>query len=276
LLYRFSLFTTLCGFILVTAGALVTSTGSGLAVPDWPLSFGTLFPPMVGGVRFEHSHRVIAATVGLLTLIQMIWILIAESRKPVRWLAMASFGMVVVQGLLGGITVLLKLPPQISIAHAVLGQTFFSTLTVLTMVLSPTWYAKLEPPVKLDQPPVVLFQWTVITLMTLYGQLVLGAAIRHLGWFPLLIIAHLVGAAAVFVAAGKMSGEILSALRPYSLFRKPAVLIVWVLLGQIGLGFVILVTRANALVATAHVAFGALLLASCWKLLIAIRWRISN
>ncbi len=273
-LYRFSLATTLCGFILIIAGALVTSTDSGLSVPDWPLSFGTLFPPMVGGVRFEHSHRVIAAGVGLLTLIQLIWILRVEPRKQVRWLALASFGMVVLQGILGGITVLLKLPAQISIVHAVLGQTFFSTLAVLTMVLSPAWHEEPEPSSTTHYSPIILFQWTLITLMTLYGQLILGASIRHIGWIPLLIIAHLFGAVAVFIAAGKTTGEVLGVLRSQSLFRKPATLIAWVLLGQIGIGLVILVTRAHPLVATAHVAFGALLLASSWKLLIAIYWRL--
>ena len=98
--------TAAAGFLLVIAGGLVTSTGSGLAVPDWPLSYGTLFPPMVGGIRFEHSHRVIAATVGLMTLVLTLWVLFADRRRWVRRLAIAALALVVLQGLLGGLTVL--------------------------------------------------------------------------------------------------------------------------------------------------------------------------
>ena len=80
-LQAFAFLTAAVGFLLVIAGGLVTSTGSGLAVPDWPLSYGTLFPPMVGGIRFEHSHRVIAATVGLMTLALALWVIFTEQRR---------------------------------------------------------------------------------------------------------------------------------------------------------------------------------------------------
>src|SRR5258708_7789013 len=98
-------------FLLIIAGGLVTSTGSGLSVPDWPLSFGQVFPPMVGGVRFEHTHRLIAATVGLLTVVSAIWLWRLAAGSTIRWLGVIAVGLVIVQGLLGGLTVLLKLPP---------------------------------------------------------------------------------------------------------------------------------------------------------------------
>src|SRR5213596_349675 len=81
--HAFSVFMTIVTFFLVIAGGLVTSTGSGLAVPDWPLSYGQLMPPMVGGVFYEHGHRMVAATVGFLTVIQAIWL---QLREPKRWL----------------------------------------------------------------------------------------------------------------------------------------------------------------------------------------------
>ena len=103
---------------LIFAGAMVTSTGSGLAVPDWPLSYGMLMPPMVGGIFYEHGHRMIAATVGLLTVIQAVWLQLREPKGFLRILGWSSLGAVVAQGLLGGLTVLFLLPHSISILVA--------------------------------------------------------------------------------------------------------------------------------------------------------------
>src|SRR5260221_2958411 len=104
--HRFAMVTAGATLVLIFVGALVTSTGSGLAVPDWPLSFGQVFPPMVGGVFFEHGHRLVAATVGLLTMVLAAWFHRAESRAWVRRTALAAALAVVAQGLLGGLTVL--------------------------------------------------------------------------------------------------------------------------------------------------------------------------
>src|SRR2546425_6012686 len=100
----FAMFTAASAFFLLFAGGLVTSTGSGLAVPDWPLSFGTLFPRMSGGVLFEHGHRLVAAAVGIMTVILAAWFTLRESRAWVRRLAYVAMGAVVAQGLLGGLT----------------------------------------------------------------------------------------------------------------------------------------------------------------------------
>src|SRR4030095_2477112 len=99
-LHRFAVFTAFSTFLLVIAGGLVTSTGSSLSVPDWPLSFGQVFPKMEGGVLYEHGHRMIAATVGLLVSVLMVWLLKAEPRRWVRRLGVAAFLAVVAQGVL--------------------------------------------------------------------------------------------------------------------------------------------------------------------------------
>ena len=117
--------TALSTLFLIFAGGMVTSTGSGLAVPDWPLSYGTLFPPMIGGVFYEHGHRMIATVVGFLTLCLAVWLWFKEERQWVKVLGLCCLGAVIVQGLLGGITVLFYLPTLVSVAHGVLAQTFF-------------------------------------------------------------------------------------------------------------------------------------------------------
>ena len=77
-LRRYTKLVTASTLFLIFAGAMATSTGSGLAVPDWPLSYGVVMPPMIGGIFYEHGHRMIAATVGLLTVIQAIWLQLRE------------------------------------------------------------------------------------------------------------------------------------------------------------------------------------------------------
>src|ERR1700758_3679280 len=126
-LHRFAVLTSFVTFLLIIAGALVTSNDAGLSVPDWPTSFGSLckIPHMVGGVRFEHTHRMIAEFVGLLTIILAVWTWRVERRRWMKMLGIAALGTVIAQGILGGITVLHYLPPAVSSAHAALAQTFF-------------------------------------------------------------------------------------------------------------------------------------------------------
>jgi len=105
-------------FLLLIAGALVTSNQAGLSVPDWPTSFGSLYrmPPMVGGVKFEHGHRMLAEFVGLLTILASVWTFRAERRSWIKLLGIAALIVVIAQGVLGGITVLLFLPWAVSTA----------------------------------------------------------------------------------------------------------------------------------------------------------------
>ena len=160
-------------FLLIIAGGLVTSTKSGLSVPDWPLSYGRLMPPMVGGIRYEHTHRMIATLVGLMTLVLAVWIGFSESRKWMRWVGIGALGLVVAQGILGGMTVLYLLPAPVSILHACLAQTFFSVTVCLAFVTSKEWNEKSNSAVPSLKRPVVMM------VAILYIQLILGAALRH-------------------------------------------------------------------------------------------------
>jgi len=159
-------------------GGLVTSTGSGLSVPDWPLSYGKIMPPMVGGIRYEHTHRLVASTVGLFVLIMTVWIGRTEPRKKIRWLAIAALGAVVCQGILGGLTVLYYLPPPISVTHACLGPLFFCIVVSLAVLHSPAFVRPSEEFV--SQEAREQFRRTAF-LSTIFSfvQLLLGAIVRH-------------------------------------------------------------------------------------------------
>src|SRR5438477_297 len=154
-IHRLAAATAAATFVLLFVGGLVTSTGSGLAVPDWPLSFGRVFPPMVGGVLFEHGHRLVAAAVGCLTLLLALWIAIAEPRPMVRAAGLLALFAVVLQGVLGGVTVLYKLPLAVSVTHACLAQAFFCLTVALTIVTGRRW-ASPPAPASVDGPPLAL------------------------------------------------------------------------------------------------------------------------
>src|SRR5689334_21020703 len=146
MLHRFAKFVAGCTVLLVLAGSLVTSTDSGLSVPDWPTTYGWnmfTFPlsKMVGGIRYEHGHRLIASTVGFLTIILAVWLWRTESRRWVRWLGVAALGAIVLQGILGGVTVLFFLPPAVSSAHAGLAEIFFCIIVSIALFTSPGWKA---------------------------------------------------------------------------------------------------------------------------------------
>ena len=156
----------------------MTSTGPGLSVPDWPLSYGMFFPPMVGGVFYEHGHRMIAAMVGFLTLILAVWVVRSEQRKWVKVLAASALGAVILQGALGGITVLFFLPDPVSIMHAVLAQTFF----VLTVVIAYSQSLERQNRMKDTGASRINFTFlkcVLVLTVLVYLQLILGATMRH-------------------------------------------------------------------------------------------------
>jgi cytochrome c oxidase assembly protein subunit 15 len=131
--------------VLVSAGAVVTSRDAGLSVPDWPLAYGKVNPDgwwKVDNIRAEHGHRLIGATVGSVTLVFSILVFFRERRRKIRLITLLTFIAVCVQGLLGGLTVLLHLPPWVSIAHACLAQTF------LCLVVSLFELTKGRPPLE--------------------------------------------------------------------------------------------------------------------------------
>jgi len=138
-LNRFAIFVACATFFLIIAGALVTSNDAGLATPDWPLSNGQVFPKMVGNLFWEHGHRMVATTVGMLTIVLTIYILLKEKRPWVRKLGMFALLAVIAQGLLGGLTVKLMLPLAVSSAHATLAQLFFCTTVSLAVFTSRSW-----------------------------------------------------------------------------------------------------------------------------------------
>src|SRR5258705_4713286 len=142
-LQKYAVFTAICTFLLLIAGALVTSNDAGLSVPTWPLAWGSVTPPMVGGIVYEWSHRVIAASVGFLTIILAGWLFWAEKRGWMRWLGLAALGGVISQGILGGFTVRMFQPPAVSAAHATLAQLFFSTLVAISFFTSSWWLSKI-------------------------------------------------------------------------------------------------------------------------------------
>lgn len=266
-LHRYARLTAACAFLLLIAGGMVTSTGSALAVPDWPLAFGQYFPRMTGGVLFEHGHRMIAGIVGLMTLVLAIWVWMDEKRSWVRWLAAAALGGILLQALLGGITVLYGLPAPISVAHAVLGQTVFCLILSVAQATSP-WYLDRSNPAAGPAIPIAI-PWIALAVAALYTQLVLGAIIRHSGQRPLphIVMAFATAAIVLWVAIRVWLG------RPGDpLFSNPASLLMLLVPLQLilGLGAFLLRFRshadfglASAALRTSHVVCGAAILGTC-------------
>src|SRR6202049_2890801 len=190
--HRFAVTLASWTFLLLIAGALVTSNDAGLSVPDWPTSFGSWYkiPKLVGGVQFEHIHRMIAQVAGLLTLILAIWTWRVEKRRWLRFLALAAVGTVITQGVLGGLTVLFFLPALISSAHAAVAQTFFCIAVAIAVFTGRRWVEE-QPRTELDQRRPALFPLTLLSLFVLYVQLILGAMFRHhgLSWWPHVVTA---------------------------------------------------------------------------------------
>jgi heme a synthase len=190
--HRFALFLSCSVVVLLMAGALVTSHDAGLAVPDWPLSYGSLMPPMVGGIFWEHGHRMIATVVGILTIVLAILLAKSEPRRWVRSLGWTALGLVIAQGILGGLTVKYLLPPPISTAHATLAQLFFITTVSITLFTSRWWQSDLAPLEDSASPQ--LRSLAALTTAAIFLQLILGAGFRH-GAFG--IVPHLIGAVVV-------------------------------------------------------------------------------
>ena len=190
--HKFAVATSAFTVLLLMAGALVTSNDAADSVPDWPLAYGKIIPPLVGGIRYEFAHRVVAGIVAVLTLILAIWLTKIEKRPAIRRLAWSAVALIVAQALLGAARVLLGHPPLIATIHATIAQIFFITTIALALVTSP--WSRNEHPM-LDDPgsPKVrsVALWTTLVILL---QLVLGAGFRH-GAFG--ILPHLIGAAAV-------------------------------------------------------------------------------
>ncbi len=175
--HRFAVFLAICTFILLIAGALVTSKDAALSVPDWPLSYGTLTPPMVGGIVYEHTHRVIATVVGLLTIVLAVLLWRKDQRRWVRNLGFVAIGAVITQGVLGGLTVLLYLHYGMPVAHACLAQIFFGTVVSIAVFTSRWWISEL-PQIE-DRGSPSIHAIATLNAMVIFLQVVLGAGFRH-------------------------------------------------------------------------------------------------
>lgn len=216
-LHRYAVITACCTFLLLIAGALVTSNDAGLSIPDWPLAYGSLTPPMVGGIRYEFTHRVIATCIGMLTIGLAAWLWKAEKRQWMRWLGLAALGGVIAQGILGGATVLTFQLPVVSAAHATLAQLFFSTVVSIAVFTSAWWC---RDQVEVDDPGTPTVRTLIIyTLIAVFLQLVLGAAFRHKAFG---IIPHLVGAVIVTILIFMTAGALKKRFAGVPALRKSA------------------------------------------------------
>jgi heme A synthase len=263
--------TVLATLALMTLGSVVHGTGSSLACPDWPLCHGSALPSMTGGVRFEHSHRLAALAVVVLTavLTRAVW---RRADRGAKGLVLAACGLVSVQAALGAATVLLRLPPMVSVAHLATSMAYLSVLVTLAARLSG---------VACVRPDASTRSWLTLAVILAYGQIVLGAVVRHTGaalacselpWcagaaWPggFRARVHMIHRATALVVLLVTVASTLVALRrtaPVGVRR--AVVLAPAALGvaQVALGVLVVWTGAALPGVTAHHATAALLLAS--------------
>lgn len=286
-LHKFSIVLSVSVFLLIIAGALVTSNNAGLAVPDWPTSFGSLYkiPPMVGGIKYEHSHRMIAEFVGLLTIVFAVWTQRKDPRSWMRKLGWFALVLVIIQGIFGGLTVKKLLPWYVSTIHGMIAQSFFA-LTMLFVIFTGRRWMESEPVAVLQQKSFDLRQFSWVAVAVVYMQLFFGAAFRHSAqWkmsnndgfvFPFQL--HVYGAA---LATGVLFALSMRAITRYGAIRPVrgmGIAILALVIIQVSLGItsyfvrvlngrdVTAPTHTMVAVTVAHVAVGALLLAHCFML----------
>src|SRR5215813_9044397 len=290
-LHRFAVFTACCTAFLIFVGGLVTSTESGLSVPDWPTTYGWnmfTFPysKWVGGIFYEHGHRMLASFVGFLTIILMVWTWAKEERAWMRWLSSAALAAVILQGVLGGLTVIFLLPPWISTLHACLAQTFFCTVIALAVFTSPGWKRGL-PLIKSQAESISLHTLCAATTAAVFTQLILGALMRHTNAglaipdFPLALghiippfssnkviihFAHRVGAVIVTAMIIWTFSRIARSYADHRLLFRPALALIVLLSIQLTLGAITVWTAKAVLPTTAHVLTGALILGTSFLL----------
>ncbi len=275
------MFVAFATFIVIVAGALVTSNDAGLAVPDWPTSFHTFhMPRMVGGVLYEHGHRMLAGFTILLTLGITIFTLAVDRRAWMKKLAIGAFATIIVQAILGGVTVLNFLPPAVSTAHAVVGQTFFCIAVAIAILTARKFSGEVEK-TALDRRKPTLIGLTLLSVLVLYVQLALGGMFRHKGmsWEP-----HVFNAIVVAIVLTWTSVRVLSYYSQVEALRRPATTMLGLLMGQLCLGFISFLAKVvwgkdavqpqplMVWSTVAHVAVGALLLATAVVLAIQA-WR---
>lgn len=298
---RFAAFTAAATLCLIGLGGLVTSHEAGMAVPDWPTSYGynMFFFPIsqwVGGIFYEHTHRLLASLVGFLTIALTVCLWVKEERRWLRWLGVAALGTVVLQGVLGGLRVVLS-KQEIGIFHAALAQSFFLLVSSIALFLTPFWKRLSEKEKRVLSPS--LRKAFLFTTLLIFAQLLLGASMRHqhaglaVPDFPLaygkawpptdaafvqavnakrietsdyqpitagqiyLHMAHRVGAIAVLAAVAACFA-LARRERDVSILRKFTAAWLGIILLQASLGAWTVLSNKAADVATAHVVAGAL------------------
>ena len=294
MLHRFAKFVAGCTVLLVLAGSLVTSTDSGLSVPDWPTTYGWnmfTFPPSkwVGGILYEHGHRLIASTVGFLTIILAAWLWMSDSRRWMKWLGVGALGAVIAQGVLGGLTVMFFLPAPISTAHAGLAEIFFCMTVAIALFTSPRWIDGYGSCLASAEG---LRRLATTTTTLVYCQILVGATMRHTGaglaipdfplmfghlwpthWDPKIAIhfTHRVGALLVTLAVLATAVSVFTRTSVSEL-RRPAGLLVALVAVQVTLGAFTVLTRRDIWINSLHVVCGALVLTT--SLVLTLRtWR---
>ncbi len=278
-LHRLSLITACATFVLLFIGGLVTSKGVGLAVPDWPTTFGAnmfLFPwsKMTGGVFYEHSHRLVASGVGLLTLIMALLFWIFESRRWIRWLGLTALALVISQGVIGGLRVVL-LERTLAVLHGSLAQVFFALMVSLVLFTSKEWGDEIEEP---PAPEVQsLFRHALLTTGLIYLQGIFGSVLRYTG---AVLEVHLLLAFLVALHAILLTLRAVKSCSDQPKLSFPALLLSGLLVLQLALGLGSYIGKfapfglglsplAVVFLTTTHVVTGALMLVT--SLVVALR-----
>ena len=280
-LHRLARLTAGATFLLIVIGGIVTSTDSGLAVPDWPTTFGYnmfLYPlsEMVGGILYEHSHRLMGSLVGILTVSLFIFLLVKDSRKWLKWIGLAALIAVIVQGVLGGLRVT-QINRSFAIVHACLAQAFFALLCGIAWFTSRDWWQdRRETLISSAQK---LRRLSLITTGLIYMQLIFGAVLRHTGsrldahlLFAFLVALH------IFLLVRRILGTNDEAQR---IAPSMALLLLGLLAIQLMLGTGAFFAKLTAFgetfaaaltvaITSAHVAVGALMLVSSFVLTLKI------
>jgi heme a synthase len=175
--HRFAVFVVCWTILLLIAGALVTSNEAALSVPDWPLSYGTLTPPMVGGIRYEHSHRVIAGVLGLLSIVLAVCVWAKDERRWLRWFSVIAVAGIAAQAVLGGEVVRQLLHYWLPVAHACFAQIVFAALLSIAVFTSRWWIS--DQPRLEDTGSPSIHSLAIANAAVIYFQVILGAGFRH-------------------------------------------------------------------------------------------------
>lgn len=282
-----------CTFFLLFAGGMVTSTNSGLSVPDWPTTFGRnmfLFPPsmMKGGIFYEHGHRLFASLVGLLTVGNCLAFWIAERRLWLKWTGTFGLLLVIVQGVLGGLTVRFKLPMPVSAAHACTAELFFALTVLMAFATSRAWMQAGNSRAKFRGEPLLALVFTI----AVFAQIAVGAVMRHSyaglaiptfpraygEWLPpfwnFQIAVHFlhsrVGASLLTLLGASLIAAVLASRQAPRLARRLAALLGFALALQITLGIFTIWSAKAPVPTTFHLSGGALVFATGWLLFLSL------